>query len=152
MKRVSRLIYCLTLLGACGYAQAAQAPATPDELKYFRYLLMTLGSLDYRAEFVAAHENALVPQFGLNAQEAAVIHSAAQSLHSTLQEIRQSANGITAAKHALTPTELSALTALAARRDQAIATLANQILNSVRPVTAARLRAAGDLTHRFTGH
>jgi hypothetical protein len=35
MKAVSRLICCVSLLGAGGFAQATQPPATQNELKYF---------------------------------------------------------------------------------------------------------------------
>ena len=43
----------------------------------------------------------------------------------------------------LTPADAAALSALDAQREQKIESLANRILNSVRPATAARLRAPG---------
>jgi hypothetical protein len=131
------------LAGAC-FAQS-QAPVTKDELQYFRFMLMNLASLDHSPTAVAAFEAALVPQHGLNAQEAAQIHAAGQTLAALLQQIRSSANAITAGKKTLSDSDTAALQALINQRDQLLETLANQILNSVRPETAGRLRKPGQI-------
>jgi hypothetical protein len=60
----------VTLLSGICLAQT-QAPATPDELKYFHFMLMNLASLDHSSTSVSAYESSLVLQFGLNSQEAA---------------------------------------------------------------------------------
>jgi|SRR5271157_1207241 len=131
------------LAGAC-FAQS-QAPVTTDELQYLRFMLMNLASQDHSATAVAAFESSLVPQHGLNAQEAAQIHSAGQTLAALLQQIRRSANDITAGKKTLSDADVAALQALSNQREQLIETLANQILNSVRPETATRLRTPGHI-------
>jgi hypothetical protein len=131
------------LAGAC-FAQS-QAPVTTDELQYFRFMLMNLASLDHSPAAVTAFENSLVPQHGLNAQEAAQIHAAGQTLAALLQQIRQSANAITAGKRSLSGADVAALQALINQREQLIESLANQIVNSVRPVTATHLRTPGHI-------
>jgi hypothetical protein len=138
MKKAARLIVYLTF-GSTLFAQSIQPPANSDELKFFRYLLMTLGSLDYSQEFITNTRGDIIRQFGLNDSEAATIQSAAQVMRTTLQQIRQSIQS--------TPTGNSsapALSALIAQRDQVIESLANSILASVRAETATRLRFPGN--------
>jgi flagellar hook-associated protein FlgK len=84
-----------------------------------------------------------VKQFGLNAQESAIIHARAQTLNALLTQLRQSSQAIVNGKKNLAASDATALSALADQRDQLINTLANEILNAVRPETAARLRAPG---------
>ncbi|SPF39591.1 exported hypothetical protein [Candidatus Sulfopaludibacter sp. SbA4] len=127
------------------YGQASQAPATAEELQYFRFTLMNLASLDHSPDSVKTYEDSLVKQFGLNAQESATIHAAAQSLNALLKQLRQSAQATLKGKQSLSSGDLSSLSALSARREQLIATLSNQILNAVRPETAARLRVPGNV-------
>lgn len=142
MKRL-QLCLCLSIMCATCYAQAAQAPATPDELTYFSYILMTLGSPDHSPEFIKTAEDSLVHQFGVNQQEAAIIRAAAQSFRAVVQELEKSARSIWSDKTTLSPADSAALEALRDRGDKAVATLANQILNTVRPETADRLRVPG---------
>ena len=123
----------------------AQPPATGDELKFLRFLLTNVASLDHSPDAVKAYEESLAMQFGLGAQESAAIHSAGQALNTVLAELRQSTQTLVAGKTALAPSDVTALASLNAQREQQIAKLANQILNSVSATTAARLRAPGHL-------
>jgi uncharacterized protein (DUF885 family) len=125
------------------YAQATQPPATPDELQYLSFMLMEVASIDHSPDAIHNFGGLLVQQFGLSADEAVVIHTAGQTLNSLLQTLRQSQRSIMAGKTALSAADASALAALAAQRQELISTLANQILNSVRPGTANLLRAQG---------
>jgi hypothetical protein len=138
-------ILCPTMLCAFGYAQSTQTAVTQDQLQYFRFMLMNLASLDHDQNSTNAFEASLVPTFGLNAQEAAAIHTAASSLHALLKQIRQSSQAVIAGKTSLSAADLSALSNLATQRETLLATLANQIASSVRPQTAARLEMAGTI-------
>jgi hypothetical protein len=145
MRRFSKFCILLVLSLSC-YAQTAQPPATAAELQYFQFVLMNLASLDHGPDAVTAFETSLVPAFGLNSQEAATIHAAGQALKTVLAQIRRtSASVMASGAAALTPEGSNTLATLAAQRQSAIATLANQILNSVRPQTAERMRTAGDI-------
>jgi len=126
-------------------AQTAQPPATADELKYLRFLLLNVASLDHSPDAVAAYESALVLQFGFSTQESAVVHSAGQTMKTTLAQLRQSTQALLAGKTALSPTDIATLQSLNEQREQTIVTLANQILNSVSSLTASRLRAPGHI-------
>jgi hypothetical protein len=113
-------------------------------------MLMNLASLDHSPSAVTAFGNHLAPQFGLNSQESAQIQSAAQQLATLLLQIRASAATITAGKTVLSDADAASLAALSSQREQLITTLANQILNSVRPETAARLRMPGQIVAAAT--
>lgn len=114
----------------------------PEQTKYLRFLLLNLASLDHSPDAIAAYEKSLVMQFGLSPVDSDVIHSAGQSLNTVLAQLRQSTQSLVAGKTGLSPADLDALLSLNAQREQTISKLANQILNSVSPATAARLRSA----------
>ena len=137
---------CLFLLLCCGcYAQSAQPLATTDELQYFRFMLMNLASLDHSPKAIDAYEASLVKQFGLNTQESATIHASAQRLNALLAQLRQSSEAVVNGKKSLSSADTTTLCSLSDQRDQLINTLANEILNAVRPETAARLGAPGHI-------
>jgi len=137
---------CIAFLLCCGcYGQNSQAPATASELKFFRYMLMSVASIDHAPQAVAAYEASLTKNFGLTAQESAVIHAAGQQLNTLLKQIRAEEQAITHGKPLLSAADANALANLTSQRDQMIATLSNEILNSVNPATAARLRAPGKM-------
>ena len=119
--------------------------ATASQMKYLRFLLLNVGSVDHSPDAVKSFEGSLVLQFGLNVQESAVIHSAGQNLNTVLAQLRQSSQTVVAGKTVLTAAEIGTLENLNAQREQAIASLANQILNSVSPLTAARLMSPGNI-------
>src|SRR6266567_8597700 len=83
------------------YAQAQQVPATQDELQYFRFMLMNLASLDHGTKAINMFEASLRPQFGLNDQEAATLHAAAQALKIRLIQLRESARRVASGKTSL---------------------------------------------------
>ena len=137
---------CIFLLACCGcYGQASQAAANADELHFFEFMLMNVASIDHSPKEVAAYEASLVRHFGLSTQESAAIHSAGQTLNALLKSLRQQAAPITKGKGVLSSADATALAALTAQRGQLVTTLANQILNAVRPETAARLRTPGHI-------
>jgi hypothetical protein len=108
-------------------------------------MLMNLASLDHHPKAIEAYEASLVKQFGLNPQESATIHARAQRLNALLAQLRQSSQATVNGKKNLSSADTTALSALADQRDQLINILANEILNAVRPETAARLRAPGHI-------
>jgi hypothetical protein len=137
---------CVLILFSCGcYAQSSQAPASTDELKFSSFMLMSVGSVDHDPKAIAAYETSLVRQFGLNAQESAAIHAAGQTLHALLLQLRPQAQAIVRGKTSLSNTDAASLAGLIAQREQLITTLSNQILNTVRPQTADRLRVPGHI-------
>jgi hypothetical protein len=86
-----------------------------------------------------------VRHFGLNRSDSAAIHGAGQTLKPLLAQLRQSAHNIVAGKSALSSADSAAIANLNAQREQAIVNLANQILNSVSPAAADRLRVPGHI-------
>ncbi len=144
MNHFSKICVLLVLCLAC-YAQTAQAPTTANEVQYLGFMLMNLASLDHSPDATGMFEASLAQQFGLNSQESATIHAAGQALKPLLAQLRASSQTIVIGKTTLTASDSAALAALAAQRESQIATLSNQILNSVRPETAERLRMPGSL-------
>ena len=139
------------LLSSVCLAQTSQPPATPDEVQYLRFMLLNVASLDHGPDAIKAYEDSLVKLHGLNAQESAAIHSAGQSLHGLLAQLRQSTRAIVANKTLLSGADKAALDNLDAQREKAIVDRANQILNSVRGETATRLRAPGHILANAVG-
>jgi hypothetical protein len=144
MKSFQRCVVALLAAGAC-FAQAPQPPATPDEMQYLRFMMMNLASLDHRPDAIQKFEDGLVKHFGLIQQETAAIRAAANELNALLGQLRQSSRAIVPGRAGLTPADKAAFSQLAAQREQKIESLVNRVLNSVRPETAARLRAPGHL-------
>ena len=134
-------LFVLLITAVC----RGQAPSNPDELQHLRFILLNVASLDHSPEAVQAFENQLVKQFGLSRQESAAIHAAGQSLKPQLARNRQLARATVGGKNGLSQADVTALHNLDAQREQTISNLTTQILNSVRPATAARLRAAGNI-------
>jgi hypothetical protein len=116
---------CLPICFVCilCHAQVAQPTLTSNELQFFRFLLMTVGSIDYDPNAVASYEQQLPRVFGLNERETAVIHSAGQEMHTVLSQIRQSAAPLRG-KTVLSPSDQATLAALSAERESAILRLA----------------------------
>ncbi|HLH18972.1 MAG TPA: hypothetical protein VKX45_17260 [Bryobacteraceae bacterium] len=129
--------FVLLLLLACAcHAQSSQPPVTADELQFFRFMLMNIGSIDHHPDAVAAYEASLVKQFGLNSQESGFLHGQGQRLNALLKQLRRQSQAIVSGKKNLSAADADALTALINQREQLITTLANEILNAVRPETA----------------
>ena len=139
------------LLSAVCFAQTSQPPATADELVYLRFVLLNVASIDHDPSAIKAYEDSLVKLHGLNTQESALIHAAGQTLHPLLAQLRQSTRAIVANKTSLSEADKVALANLDAQREQAIIDRANQVLNSVRGETAARLRAPGHILANAVG-
>jgi hypothetical protein len=145
-----RLLRIAVLCWSCTFWARGQSvpPASVDEIKYLRFLLMKAGSIDHSADSVDRFERGIVKQFGLDNQEAAAIHAAGQEMKGVLNRLRQSAKAVTTGKPVLAPSDFASLSKLAVERDAALDALANRILASVRPATAARLRAPGQILAR----
>jgi hypothetical protein len=138
-------IAVLLFSGLC-FAQPAQnnvAGASRLEMKYLRFMLLNVASIDHSPDAVAQYESSLAMQFGLSTAESAVIHSAGQTLKTHLTQTQQSMKALLAGKTSLSQKDAAALATLNAEREQMIVSLANQILSSVSTVTAARLRSPG---------
>lgn len=112
------------------YGQSSQPPATPQELSYFHVVLLNLAESQSSLQR-QQQEAHLAVQFGLSTEEVSAFDAATQQLGTLLQTIRQSL---------ATNNSVAAVASLNSQRDQLITTLANQILNTVRPETSARLR------------
>jgi len=84
----------------------------------------------------------------MNEQEIATVLAASSELRLVLQQLRSSLNRNASDTGHISATQAAALAEAAVERDKAIERLANQIINGVRPETAARLRAPGDLVTR----
>ena len=143
MKVLLRTGIVLLLACVAGNAQAPQPLATVDEMQYLRFMLMNLASLDHSPDAIQRFEDGLVKHFGLDKQETTMIRGAANELNGLLKQLRQSSRAIVPGRAGLTPADAAAFSKLGAQREQMIGSLANRLLNSVRPVTAARLRAPG---------
>jgi len=135
---------CLTAtIALAAFGQSSQSPATTNELQYFRFMLMNLASIDHGVDAIALYERALIRQFGFNQQESALVHAAAMRLNALQRQLRSSSQAIRNGKNKLSGGDVGALERLDAQREQLIITLSNEILNSVRPETADRLRGPG---------
>jgi hypothetical protein len=145
---IAKTVTTALLLCRLCAGQTTQAPVNPNELMFFRFMLMSVGSVDHSPEAAAAYEASLVKQFGLSAQELAVIHSAGQQLNVLLKQINTETRAITQGKPALSSADAAALASLTSQREQMITTLSNQILNSVSPTTATSLRAPGQMLNK----
>jgi hypothetical protein len=81
----------------------------------------------------------------LNAQEFAILDFAIQSFRTTMQRLQASQTAITSGKTALQDSDRAALQRLLQERDQEVVRRATQVLGSVRPETALRLRKPGQM-------
>jgi len=126
-------------------AQPTQAPATADQVTYFRFMLLGLASPDFSPDVVAAYQHALIIQHGLNNQEISSITEAASTLQALLRPMKQTIAQIVEGKQTLSQSDILALQSLASEREQLIASLANQILGSLRPRTTQSFRTAANL-------
>ena len=147
-----RLCFAIcTLAGVCLAQTAVKAvPSTPPtapaplaQLKYIRFMLLNVASLDHDAKAIAAYEDSLVKLFGLTAAESAVIHAAGQLLHAVLAQHRQTLLATVAGKASLSAADQTAIANLEIARESEIFDLSKQITSSVRPETAGRLKAPG---------
>ena len=93
-----RLRLAALLVSSVCFAQTSQPPATADEVKYLRFLLLNVASINHSQAAVKAFEDLLVKQFGLNAQESATIHAHGQTLNQTLGQNRRQRGAILAGK------------------------------------------------------
>lgn len=130
-KHACTLLGIVALLFAC-HAQAQESPLTASELKVFRHLVFTLGEPDWVPQLAPPQASYLMSQFGLNQAEMDVIQSARLTLSSLMFQLHQA--GVSG------PTSTD-LEVLQQQRDASLEQLANLVINSVRPETAARLRA-----------
>lgn len=113
------------------------APVTPDELRYFRFLLMQLGSIDSHpnpgeALWLQCAGKRPAPRGGPGTQR-------------FLRQLRQSSRSVVPSAVGLSASDKAFFAGLVAQREQKILALTNRILTQVRPQTAARLRAPGKI-------
>ncbi|MBL8232859.1 MAG: hypothetical protein JNL98_30450 [Bryobacterales bacterium] len=111
----------LFLAGGLLYApqcagQGSQAPASPDEMKYLRFVLMQLGAIDGHPNSRQACEYNLVRQFALSDAEVAALRAAGQELQVLLVQLRQSVRAIPQGRAALSAADKATLRALTAQR------------------------------------
>lgn len=144
---------CLFLFAGVALAQQATmpaAPATPAEVDFVRYVLMSIASPERDPQVAKMNEDAFVRVFGLNQQEASILHSAGESFAAVLRDFQSQRQAVLAGKASVSQQDISQVNAVTAAFNQAITVLANQVLNSVRPEKAMLLRLQGDLVGEAT--
>jgi len=141
MKRCRLFPLLLVACSVGAWAQVCQAPATTEELTYFRFMLLNLGQAGSSSARQQA-ESHLAIQFGLNQQEVGIIDGAAQQMASLLQRENRA---FEATSSDASGPSAATVENLAAQREQVIVDLAARILNSVRPETADQLRVPGHI-------
>lgn len=129
-------------------AQTVVAPVTTQEFGYFKFLLTRLAGPNATPDSVSRQEKLLVLQFGLNDAELGAIDSTRSQVRAILSQAQQAAAQITSAKGSLSAADLASLATIDSQMDQQLAAVANSILAAVRPGTAARLRAPGNVAAR----
>jgi hypothetical protein len=92
-------------------------------MRFLRFMLMNVGSIDHHPQAVAAYESWLIKQFNLNAQEPAFIHAEGQRLNALLKQLRSQSQAVLSGKKNLSASDSAALTALINQREQLITTL-----------------------------
>jgi hypothetical protein len=128
----------LTVIPLLALQAQGQPPLTKAQLVYYDYVLMTLSNLDLTSHTLQVYENGVAAQFGLNSQELSTMHAIVQDLRNTLQQIRQSEKALAGSQSSALDRQ-TLLTGLRAQRSQAVETLANRLMNSVRPEVANRI-------------
>jgi hypothetical protein len=142
---------CLSVILVSFTWGQAQPAATPEQLGYLRYVLTTLANPMFDQRFIKAQEEPLIiASWELNVQEAASFRAAVQSMSVVFQDVQQRRRAIVAGKTTLSPNDQAAIVALNGQLEGTVTTLANQILNSVRPEIAARLRRASEIVANAT--
>jgi len=63
---LAKIVTAALLVCCVCSGQTTQAPVNPNELMFFRFMLMTVGSIDHSQDAIAAYEASLVKHFGLN--------------------------------------------------------------------------------------
>jgi len=124
-------------------AQTPQPALTPDDLKYFGFVLAQVAGAS-QPNAPAAVERRLFHLYGLNTQETAILRGASLELRALMNQLSPAARSIQPDRNGkLSAANQAALSALAAQRDQKIELLANRILSQVRPQVAALFRLNG---------
>jgi hypothetical protein len=144
---ISSTVFLLAM--SAGFAQTSQQSLTMWEIKYFRYILKTLGNPDYSPAFVSDFEKHLVADFTMTPQEKAALDAAGQSYRTFLLSARQTEASVRAGKATLTAGDGATLQGLYAQEGQTVTSLAAQVMNAVRPETATRLAAAANVMTKF---
>ena len=126
-------------------AQSPQQIVTPGQVNYFRYLLMHIDNPASTSASNIAFDSMLTKEFQLTDDERAVIHNAANNYLALIGILRSQENTIIGGKQTLSNTDKVALSQLVTKFDQTLNTITNNILNSIRPITASRLLAAGSV-------
>ena len=128
------------------YAQAPSiAPLNPDELNFFRHLLITIGDPAHDPQMLKMNEDALATLYGLNQQEVSALHSAGLAFRLAIQIFRAEKAAITAGKATLAHQDVVAISAISSQLDHAVTNITNQMLRSIRPERAHLLRLQGNL-------
>jgi hypothetical protein len=130
---IVRTLLCAALVSQIASGQASP-PAAAHEVNFMKPILLRLADPDKSAGTLAAYETQLVQRWGLIPAELQTFRAATQQLRPIKQQIREGTR-----RRVLTGNSLASVVA---QRDAAIASHSNSILASIRPVIAARFRAA----------
>jgi hypothetical protein len=134
--------FAVLLVSQVLVAQAAQPPATPQEVEYLRFILLNVASLDHDPKAISSYEDSLVKLHGFSKQDSAALHAAGQTLHALLLQQRQANQALVGTNKSLPASAIAALQKSDKDRERTIVDVANNVLNSVSPEVASRLRAA----------
>lgn len=132
---------CVLTLSSASGQQPIQPLATADEIDLFHSLLISIADPSIDPKMAKQNEIHMVLQYGLNEQEAAAFHSVGQWFASAMNTFRAKRRTILAGKTIPSSADELALAAVSEELEQGIASVTNQLLNSLRPGKAALLRS-----------
>ena len=144
MSHITPSILAAFLLAALTCRAQSSPALTPDDLKYFGFMLTQVAGVDNGPKAQADKDRTMFHLYGLNSQEIAILRGASMELRALMRQLSPVARSIMPdATGKLSAANQAALSALAAQRDQKVEQLANRILSQVRPQVAALFRLNG---------
>lgn len=149
MDRFLRSICWATLAASMALAQQPnQEP--PNHVAFVRHILTSIADPSHDPAICKMNEQAVVSLYGLNEQEAPSLHSTGQSFAAAIRAFRDQEATLLAGKTTLTDSDRASVASLSSQLDQTVASFIVQLLNSLRPQTATRLRQQADLVAQYT--
>lgn len=146
----SKVVLCAVMAAFLVSAQQQTAEA-PSHVAFIRHLLASIADPSHDPAVCKMNEENLVSLYGLDQQEAALLHSAGLSFAAAKLSFRTQEAAILFGKSEETATDRASIATLSGQFDRQMAEVASQFLNSVRPQAATLLRRQGDVIAQFTG-
>lgn len=146
--RLSRIVAVSLVLVAFGSARAQQTAPALDarHAMFYDHLFLKIANLEDKQSDLQRRQVAATRQYGMSSSEASALYLAAQSFQTGLGPIRNAKNAILAQSNGnLTNMRRAQLAQLAARRAVLVNSVAEALLGSLSPATAARINATVQL-------